>query len=317
MILCEQSGAALRLLGDPAQHSAVAPGGMFRVLCETHPAATAELATSRRLRDPAERRAAELLRAGAAAEAIDVLHDAGRLHYASGGTHLYARLLAAWWQGRLDGNPHPLVERSNHRRRQLNRLARRLLQVHGELGPDVVAASGGRSFAVGDQVIARRPDRRLHPAGLPRQYLRNGAQGTVVDAADDLLRVEFAGLGIIDVPRAFFDDHPGPDGRIDAGIDHGYVLTSYAVQGSTFGVSTSHIDEGSSRAEVYVDLTRGEHRNDLFVTRQDDPLDGERLPKAPPVPLSVSLAVRLARPGEVTAWELARRAEPDRAVERT
>ena len=70
-------------------------------------------------------------------------------------------------------------------------------------------------------------------------------------------------------------------------------------------MSTSHIDEGSTRAEAYVDVTRGRERNDIFATRREDPLDGERLPKAPPPPLDVALGLRLARPGEVTAWELA------------
>lgn len=38
--LCDETGAAVRLVGDPAQHGAVRAGGMFRVLCQaamTHP----------------------------------------------------------------------------------------------------------------------------------------------------------------------------------------------------------------------------------------------------------------------------------------
>ncbi len=29
-------------------------------------------------------------------------------------------------------------------------------------------------------------------------------------------------------------DHPRPKGRVDAGLDHAYAVTSYAVQGATF-----------------------------------------------------------------------------------
>ncbi|MGZ7019240.1 MAG: MobF family relaxase [Acidimicrobiia bacterium] len=36
------TGASLRLIGDPAQHGAIAAGGMFRVLCERHPRHTPE-----------------------------------------------------------------------------------------------------------------------------------------------------------------------------------------------------------------------------------------------------------------------------------
>jgi hypothetical protein len=106
------------------------------------------------------------------------------------------------------------------------------------------------------------------------------------------------------VPRDFFDDRHR-HGRSDAGLDHAYALTSYAVQGATFDASTSHIDENSTRAEAYVDLTRGRWANQLYATRQEDALDGEHLPKAPPPPLEVTLAARLAKSGEVTAWEIA------------
>ena len=92
-------------------------------------------------------------------------------------------------------------------------------------------------------------------------------------------------------------------------IDHAYAVTSYAVQGATFAASTSRIDERSSRSETYVDLTRGRRENHLFATRASDPLDGERLPRAPDPPLDVSLTIRLRASGaELTAWELDPRA---------
>lgn len=57
------------------------------------------------------------------------------------------------------------------------------------------------------------------------------------------------------------------------------------------------IDEGATRAEAYVDITRGQSANHLFVTRTSDALDGERLPEAPPPPLDASVAERLKRSG--------------------
>ncbi|MGQ0744934.1 MAG: hypothetical protein ACT4OS_11480 [Acidimicrobiales bacterium] len=74
-------------------------------------------------------------------------------------------------------------------------------------------------------------------------------------------------------------------------------MTSYAVQGSTFIESTSRIDENASRSETYVDITRGRSANHLYLTRSLDPLDGERLPKAPPPPIEVSVSTRLAGSG--------------------
>src|SRR5205823_42296 len=69
------------------------------------------------------------------------------------------------------------------------------------------------------------------------------------------------------------------------------------IQGSTFGESTSRIDENATRSETYVDITRGRVANHLYLTRSMDPLDGERLPKAPASPIAASVTARLASSG--------------------
>jgi hypothetical protein len=102
-------------------------------------------------------------------------------------------------------------------------------------------------------------------------------------------------------------------------------VTSYAVQGATYGSSTSRIDERASRAEAYVDLTRGRDANHLFVTRAADPLDGERLPKVPPPPIAESVARRLGESGperaavelDPTAAQLASRSDSSIAAATT
>jgi conjugative relaxase-like TrwC/TraI family protein len=309
--LATATGAAMRLIGDPSQHSAVAAGGMFRVLCERHPADTPQLSESRRLQHPADITAVEALRSGDIEQALASLQAAGHLHLAANDTELYAALLTRWWDSRQQGAPHPLIERSNHRRQQLNSLARTLLQANGEVSTDEITASRNRAFARGDEVIARKGDRNLHPPDRPDAYVRNGSRGTVIQVAhgdspmSDEITVDFVDLGQITLPRAYFDEHATTSGRTDVGLDHAYALTSYAVQGATFIESTPRIDEHSSRAESYVDLTRGIQANHLYATRADDRLHGERLPQAPPPPLDVALAIRLrASATEVTAWEL-------------
>jgi len=300
--LAGRAGSAVRLIGDPYQHGAVAAGGMFRFLCERHPD-TPDLATSHRVTDLSDRRAATALREGRPAEALAILEAVGHLHVADNEIGLYAGMLQRWWQAHQDGDEHPMVDRRHHTRRQLNRLARHLLRTHGELGDEEVTASGERRFAAGDRVVARMAARHLHVPGEPGRYVRNGARGTVVEVVtngsrhSDALRVEFAGIGVIDVPRDFFDEHTGPGGRRDVGIDHAYAVTSYSVQGATYQASTSRIDEGATRAETYVDITRGRRSNHLFVTRAPQPLDGERLPEAPPPPLVERVASRLRRSG--------------------
>ncbi|MGB3409938.1 MAG: hypothetical protein WBA45_01970 [Microthrixaceae bacterium] len=103
---------------------------------------------------------------------------------------------------------------------------------------------------------------------------------------------------------------------VEVGIDHAYALTSYAVQGSTRSVSTSRVDATATRAETYVDITRGRDENHLCLTAATDPLDGEALPRVPAAPADVAVADRLHRStGELTAWELAHPAKTAAVVQ--
>jgi hypothetical protein len=198
-----------------------------------------------------------------------------------------------------------MVDRRNDQRLILNRLARAMRRHQGELGEAEIVASGDRRYAVGDEVTARMGDRNLYPDGEPTAYVRNGAHGVVTAVLrgrqpdEDQIEVAFDGIGTIRVPRSLFDEHTDQWGRSDVGIDHAYAVTSYAVEGLTFDQSTSHVDPKSTRPEVYVDITRGRNENHVFVTRADDPLNGERLPAVPTPDVDQQLEIRLS----VTAGE--------------
>jgi ATP-dependent exoDNAse (exonuclease V) alpha subunit len=313
MTMAATTGASLRLIGDPAQHGAIAAGGMFRVLCQRHPRYTPELIATHRLQDPHDRAAAQAFRDGRIDEAFDQLAAAGHLHVVGDGLTMYREILGRWWDAHQEGLDHPMVDRRNTTRRELNRLAHLLRRVHGELGTDEITASGDRSFAVGDRVTARAPNRQLHVEGDQHAHVRNGALGTIVaihrdcrDRAREALTVDFDDIGCIDIPRCFFDHHRSATGRSEVGIDHAYALTSYAVQGATHDISASRVDATATRAETYVDITRGRRENHLYLTAATDPLDGEALPRVPPAPADAAVAERLRRStGEITAWELA------------
>lgn len=312
MTMAATTGASVRLIGDPAQHGAISTGGMFRVLCERHRSHTPELQQAHRVLDPNDRAAAEALRDGQVDDALAHLEAAGHLHVVGDDLTMYRHILGRWWDAHRQGLEHPMVDRRNSTRRQLNRLAHRLRQVSGEISAEEIIASGDRRFSVGDRVTARAPNRKLHPEGDRNAYVRNGALGTVValrecpdDRERDLVVVAFDGIGTIEVPRSFFDHHRTAGGRTEVGIDHAYALTSYAVQGSTRDVSTSRVDATTTRAETYVDITRGRHANHLYLTAATDPLDGEALPRLPAAPADEAVAHRLERStGELTAWEL-------------
>jgi hypothetical protein len=298
-----RTGATVRFVGDPSQHGSVPAGGMWHLLVARHPDRTPELVEGRRVQHLADVAAAEALRTGDIADALDALEAAGHLHILDDERQLYIALLDRWWNARQAGCPHPMVDRRNDQRLVLNQLARTLRRHAGELGDAAIGAAGGRRFAVGDEVVARMGDRNLHPRRRPGHYVRNGTHGVVTtvrlapNPADERITVDFQGLGEIELPRAFFDEHRDVWGRVDVGLDHAYAITSYAVEGLTFDESTSHVDPRSSRPELYVDITRGRHANHVYLSTAEDHLAGERLPAAVSDPERVKLEHRLSHSG--------------------
>jgi hypothetical protein len=86
----------------------------------------------------------------------------------------------------------------------------------GRLGAELEAA--GRSYAIGDRVIARRNDRR--------RGIVNGTRGVVTDVDADARRLTLR--------TARGEDRELDSTYLDAGrLDHGYALTAHAAQGAT------------------------------------------------------------------------------------
>jgi hypothetical protein len=270
-------------------NTAPSPPAACSECCANATTHTPELTTTHRLQDPHDRAAAQALREGRIDEAFDELAAAGTPPRRRRRPH------------HVPPRPRPMVGRPPRRARPPDgRPAQqhpppaqpprpppppRQRRTRRRRDP----ASGDRSFAVGDRITARAPNRDLHVDGDRHAYVRNGALGTIVavhhdrrDSENDTLTVDFDGIGHIDIPRTFFDLHRTPAGRPEVGIDHAYALTSYAVQGSTRDVSTSRVDATATRAETYVDITRGRHANHLYLTATADPLDGEALPRSHP-----------------------------------
>lgn len=86
----------------------------------------------------------------------------------------------------------------------------------GRLGAELEAA--GRSYAVGDRVIARRNDRR--------REIVNGTRGVVINVDADARSLTLR--------TARGEDRDLDSTYLDAGwLDHGYALTAHAAQGAT------------------------------------------------------------------------------------
>ena len=276
LTMADEAAAAVRCIGDPNQHQAVAAGGAFRVMAEDP--STPTLATTRRVLHDGDREVGELLRTGRPSEALTVLASHGHLFETDTETDAYRLALAMWWDNRAAGAAAPLVERTNSVREELNRGARRIRQHAGEVATDQeITTASGRAFSAGDEVVARIGDRTLH-GNDPTAYVANGSTGVVVavDVESDTITVDFGDRGTHRLDRDYFDVRPRrPDGKVTAGLDLRYAITSHGVQGATFDRIVSILRSGATIAEAYVNVTRGRHANQVITVAPTEDPDSE------------------------------------------
>ena len=284
----EETGAIFRLVGDPAQHSAVAAGGIFRYLTEHHPDETPTLTHLYRQQGPemAEVRLANAeYREGRITEALERLRRDGRITEAESADEAYDLVVCAWYAERQKrvGEPErrwsAMTADHHFERRELNGRARALLTADGTLqGPELTVA--GLSFRSGDEVIARVTERSLRAADARRDaYLRNGSLGTVVEVQEQ----GSSSISIVgDGSRSHAPDlerqiSPGVVG----GLQHAYTLTTHSAQGHTFAGASPLMSDASSVEGAYVGITRAQFDLQAVVIRGRDlsrPVADDALP---------------------------------------
>jgi hypothetical protein len=273
----EETGAILRLVGDPAQHSAVAAGGIFRYLTERHPDETPALTHLYRQQgdEMAEVRLANAeYREGKITEALERLRRDGRITEAESAEEAYDFLTCAWYAERQRRVTEPrrrwsaMTAEHHFERRELNTRARALLTSDGTLqGPELTVA--GLSFRSGDEVIARVTERSLRAADVPRDaYVRNGSLGTVVEVQEHGLVVHFDRWGRVAVPRAYLERQVSPG--VVGGLQHAYALTTHSAQGHTFAGASPLMSDASSVEGAYVGITRAQFDLQAVVVKRRD-----------------------------------------------
>ena len=256
--MAADAGAAVRLIGDVAQHGSVETGGSWGAMATELGGQTPELRHQRRVINPAEIEAAEMVRNGEIAAALDTLAEGGTVHEYQRWSDAFGPLAQRWFDQRDQGRPHPIVERRNEIRAVLNTIVQQVRAHEGEIGG--LVAVGERTYGVGDQIVARAPNKQLHPDGEPGLYVRNGVGGTITAIEDHQIVVDFDDLGSVAVPT----------GWAGGNTDLSYAVTSYAVQGATFDASTSALGHGASQAELLVNITRGRQENAVMVIGAGD-----------------------------------------------
>jgi hypothetical protein len=261
---CESAGVKVVAIGDPGQLASVQAGGWFGSLVRRQGAA--RLTEVVRQRDAAERRALALVHDGAPKRYLELKERRGELQVHTNASGAEAELVERWWQKAegTDGGEAVMIARRNEVRASLNELARERMCGEGRLGDAVEV--GGREFAVGDRVIARRND-----AG---RDLDNGMRGTVmeVDQETGELLVETDAAGMRRLPVSYVHEH----------LEHAYALTGHGMQGATVewaGVIGQ--PEDFSRNWSYTALSRAREPTEVRVVASEQAWEGQRAEIAP------------------------------------
>jgi conjugative relaxase-like TrwC/TraI family protein len=252
-------GAKVLLVGDWAQLQSVTAGGAFSLLVHDRDDAP-ELVDVHRFVNDWEKTASLDLRHGRP-EAIDAYADHDRI---TGGITeaMIDSAYTAWRTDLLAGVSTVLIADSTESVHALNQRARADLILDGTVNARrEVALHGDARAGVGDTIITRKNDRRLH---TPRGWVRNGDRWTVTDVRDDgsLTARRANSRGTVILPAEYVSDH----------VDLGYAVTAHRAQGIT--TDTSHVlaDPSTTRENLYVAMTRGRHANFVYVAtdRPDD-----------------------------------------------
>ncbi len=212
----ELGGAKLVLVGDDRQLPEIEAGGAFSKLADQLDAV--ELHEVRRQRDQWDRDAPAALRNGRISEWADRYREHDRIVARPTAAEVRTALVTDWWlASREEGSDALMLAHRRSDVADLNDRARALVKCDGGLGEEELYIEG-RSYSVGDQVLARRNDRHLD--------VINGARGVVtrVDLEQRSLEVDFARAGTRALDSRYVED---------GHLHYGYAMTAHAAQGIT------------------------------------------------------------------------------------
>ncbi|OBK95344.1 AAA family ATPase [Mycobacterium asiaticum] len=250
------------LVGDAHQLAPVkARGGMFAQLCADLPWSQ-KLSEVWRMRDPEERSASLALRDGGPApvrRAVDWYSTHDRLHTGDA-IVMAADALAAYQHDVAAGKNSLLLCDTTEMTDALNHRIHR--DTIGAEQPTVTAARGHR-IAVGDLIISRRNDPTLgvfNATNSRKQAdpVRNGNRWRIY--AVDPKNNRIAARRLHDGARAAFTGD-----YLREHITYGYATTVHSAQGITADTTHAVLGENTTRALLYVALTRGRDNNTAYL----------------------------------------------------
>lgn len=258
MLAVEQSGAQLKLIGDPRQLQPIDAGGAFRTMINQAGGA-AQINTVQRQQSELDRKIVTDLSEGRTAQALDAMREANMIH-AHEDAQAARREVAAQTIADLSIGKSAIVMTGTRREAfQVNQTARDMARAAGQItGPDVAfknAAGDWRHMAQGERVMFTQNDKRLH--------IDNGMTGTVQKIEDGKMTVALDNKGMADgrVVEINLSEY--------AHIEHGYAYTTHKAQGVTVDRARAIVDEKMlDQAMAYVQASRHRETFKMHGTRE-------------------------------------------------
>jgi ATP-dependent exoDNAse (exonuclease V) alpha subunit len=244
LMIADETGARLALVGDRHQLPAVGRGGVLDLAARwAAPESTLTLDAVHRFTDPDYADLTTLMRTGErSGEVFDQLLARGEIRiHPSEVERLHALATSA-----TDDRPL-LIADTREQVAELNATIRGRRVTEGAVDDThAITTDAGERIGVGDRVVTRRNDRDLDVANRDSWTVAAlRADGSLTVAAPD------GRGGERSLPAVYVREH----------LELGYASTVYGAQGET--VSTAHLLLGdqTGAAAGYVAMTRGRHHN--------------------------------------------------------
>jgi len=277
--LAQRNRWRLACVGDPAQLPAVGRGGMFALWCER--LAAHHLEEVRRFADDWQAAASLALRRGDAAgvAAYGAHHRVQPVHPA-----LVGDRVARQFERLAAGGHSVAITTASAGMAQAINVAIQHQRNPRRVGDYAELADATDAF-LGDRVATRRNAALVTDRGLP---VRNRQSWTVTAVAENgSLEVTDAERGSVRLPASYVTRH----------VELGWAVTGYGTQGITTDHAIAVVEPSSTRAGIYVAMTRGRDRNLAWIVDRTGLADAEE-----------ALAAAIARPpNALTAHAVATR----------